>query len=409
MLRGLAMVTALTLASGCSVLNGLGGSDDTSDASVDANSSDAALRCTDRLCYREVRLDLLGEASDIALGDFSGSPGFVVSTWQGWITVFRGNGDGTFQMESPQRVPSQVAAGVAAGDFDNDSLTDVATFEHHSDGGTGQESTFTIYYGAGTDTEFTVTGSGERLISGYFSADDRVDLAMATTQNELVVMIADGLGVWSQAARQPVPGSGRDLTAGFFDADGLDDIAVAHWDAGGVEEDGVTIFYQNSTGAEFSDTTTIPTTPPPRAIDASTLVSAAPVEDVVVAKSCPECSTPYDLVRVYPPAGSPGGGFQWEGLGMNVIEIIQEDFDGDGRPDVAMLTDVADNVTAPELLVLFADSNNLWSETQWISLGATENARFVSADFNGDDIMDFAVAKSGNQEILLLLSDETLR
>lgn len=94
------------------------------------------------------------------------------------------------------------------------------------------------------------------------------------------------------------------------------------------------------------------------------------MDDVIVGLGCPACTAAYDLVRVYLPNGSQAGGAQWlDGEGMDAEELIVGDFDGDGNTDAAILNPTADNIAAPELLLLFANGTGVWDEPLWLPLG----------------------------------------
>lgn len=177
----------------------------------------------------------VGEEPDyIVAGDFTGDGTLdlaVGDAWQSTLTVYLGNGDGTFAEASgsPISLPEDVTA-LAVGDFNGDGKTDIALSLY-------DEAEILLSNGDGTFTQpsgspYSLDGSGAGGITvGDFNADGIPDIAVGaeidTDNNEVVVLTGNGNGTFARSYFWSGPA--ESLAAADFNGDGTSDLAVAEF------------------------------------------------------------------------------------------------------------------------------------------------------------------------------------
>jgi len=169
----------------------------------------------------------------VAVGDFNGDgkPDLAVSNFgSSTVSVFLGNGDGSFQAAQNFAVGIQPLT-VAIGDFNGDGKLDLAL---------GSQNNVSVLLGNGDGTfqtaqNFATGGYSASLAVGDFNGDGKLDLAVANlyvTNNadtgNVVVLLGNGDGTFQTAQNYALgnlfPGS---VAVGDFNGDGKLDVAVA--------------------------------------------------------------------------------------------------------------------------------------------------------------------------------------
>ncbi len=142
------------------------------------------------------------------------------------IQVLLGRGDGTFQ-DVPALQTGSLANSIAAADFDDDGLPDLAV----SDPGAGS---VIILPGLGKGLfgparTVTLGYPPSFLVTGDFGGDGRLDLAMRNSDTGAIEILAgDGTGNFAFASELPTAGAYLyDLAAADLDEDGADDLAAS--------------------------------------------------------------------------------------------------------------------------------------------------------------------------------------
>ena len=169
---------------------------------------------------------------DVAVGDFNGD-GIadleVANQGSNTVSILLGNGDGTF--DTSQVAVGTSPFGVAVGYFNNDGFADLAVTNFH-------DNTVSILLGDGHGT-FTqapgspiAVGNVPRSVSvGDFNGDGIVDLAVTdSNDNEVRILLGNGLGGFTQAQWSPVAVGGRPygVSVRDFNGDGIADLAVVN-------------------------------------------------------------------------------------------------------------------------------------------------------------------------------------
>jgi Bacterial Ig-like domain (group 3)/FG-GAP-like repeat/S-layer homology domain/FG-GAP repeat len=189
--------------------------------------------------------DINGDGkADLAIGGFG-----VNDSGNDNLSIFLGNGDGTFQAAENLTL-GLYALAIAVGDFNGDGNADLAV-------GTNHVSTMYVLLGNGDGTfqpPITFTVSFDDPITGVatadFDGDGKADLAVTTFgtigSETLVVYLGNGDGTF-KATQTFTPNDAVNLVVGDFNGDGKPDLAVGN----GPETNtsgGLSIFLGNGDG-----------------------------------------------------------------------------------------------------------------------------------------------------------------
>jgi type II secretory pathway component GspD/PulD (secretin) len=179
----------------------------------------------------------------IATGNFNTNPAItnhdmnldlaVVNQGDNTVSIFLGNGDGTFTASPALSTGagSSPAAAVAT-TLTSSGFTDLAVVNHAND-------TLMIFLGNGDGTFKTPaagtnmiipTGAGpSSIIAGDFNADGNMDLAVTNQgANTVSVFLGNGNGTFTSRTDYPTGNSPVWVSSGDFNGDGILDLAVAN-------------------------------------------------------------------------------------------------------------------------------------------------------------------------------------
>ncbi|HKW33634.1 MAG TPA: FG-GAP-like repeat-containing protein [Candidatus Acidoferrum sp.] len=174
----------------------------------------------------------------IAVGDFNGDgkldlalSGSDLSTGAGSLTIFLGNGDGTFTQASNSPMAVAASYSLAVADFNGDGKLDLAVANYGTN-------TVTIVLGNGDGTFTQATGSpipvGNQpyaIAAGDFTGNGKLGLAVANFgDNNVSILLGNGDGSFTQGASAPTPvGKGPiSLAVGDFNSSGRLGLAVTN-------------------------------------------------------------------------------------------------------------------------------------------------------------------------------------
>jgi len=209
----------------------------------------------------EMRLPV-NNSSALAVGDFNGDGKLDIvydnsSLTSGSIGILLGNGDGTFTpMPS---IPLPAAPGqwsaLAAADLNGDGFLDIVI--------TGSNLTQAyVLLGKGDGTfanpsSVGVVGSPYTLAVADFNGDGKLDIALADSQNQKVsILLGNGDGTFQPQQEYSTPGYAIQICAADFNGDGYPDLAIGNSGLGG----GISILLNNGDGTFRAGTTIAPGT-----------------------------------------------------------------------------------------------------------------------------------------------------
>ncbi len=307
----------------------------------------------------------------------------------GTISVFLGNGDGTFAARTDIAVGNGPVALVSA-DFNGDGKPDLAVVN-----ATDQTVSILLGNGDGTFTNGPVltTGRGPvAILTADFNSDGHPDLAIVNaTDNTVSIFLGDGAGNFNPA---PTPAiitgeNPQGITTADFNSDGHPDLAVTNQSG-----NTVSIFLGKGDGT-FSTGTTFSTGNEPTGICTADFGSNA-FPGLAVTNQTD------NTVSIL--LGNGDGTFQAQvtyPTGNQPVAIFTADFNGDGIPDLAVA-----NKTDSTVSVLIGAGQGTFVNFAAISVGAGPVA-LSAADFNGNTLPDLAVADQTGNLVSVVINTAT--
>jgi uncharacterized protein (TIGR03437 family) len=281
-----------------------------------------------------------GNNGSMAVADFNndGIPDLVFTTFtvvqmvgaESWnLTVLLGNGDGTFR-PTTQISGGRIVTAVATGDFNGDGITDIATVDgvYLGNGDGTFQSSLPINIG-----DFNVVS----LAVGDFNGDGRADLAWSgwpngTSVGVIGILPGNGDGTFQASVNTSLANGGM-LAVADFNQDGRADLAVA----------------QGANSATYA---------------------------ITILLGNGDCT--FQTPALY-------------NVNFTAQTIAVADFNGDGRPDVAVGGYIANGLsssTSPLSIFLSNPDGSLQNSGNYTVPGATTH--LATGDFNGDGRIDVA-------------------
>jgi hypothetical protein len=346
--------------------------------------------------------------SDLAVVDATGVPAFRSGES---VTVLLGSRDGgmTIAPSSPIELYSggiyDSKGPIATGDFTNNGDLDLAVFDNIHD-------TISILLGdgegnfhlSGTPMSFSGFEPGS-IVVGDFTGDGDEDLAFAAG-GRVNVLLGNGKGGFTPAPGSPfaVAGEALSVAAGGFTADGLSDLAVT------TDSNEVAIYLATGDGSFVeAPGSPLPTGDGPGSIVAADLNGDGRL-DLSIANALSDNVTvllgngaggfsPAEGSPVAVPAGS---GESVSDVGGLPDSIAAGDFNGDGKPDLAVANF---NGGSANIAILEGDGRGGFTNAAGSPFPANGNpGPLALGDFNGDGHLDAAVVNPFEGFVTVLLN-----
>jgi hypothetical protein len=229
------------------------------------------------------------------------------------------------------------------------------------------------------------------VVTTDFNGDGRPDVATVNgTSSNLSVLLRQPGGAFIQESGSPFPlGSGPGYgVAADFNGDGRPDVATGNFSSPG----SASVLIRQPAGGFAAE--------PQLSVASASSVAAADFNGdrkpdlAVTSLANPGSVTTF----MRNPANT---GFDFEGAtttGANPRDVVAADFNGDGRPDLAIT-----NLGAASVTVLLRNAGSgFTAEGSDIPVGASPEG-ITAADFNGDGRPDLAVASLGDGGVSILL------
>ena len=299
------------------------------------------------------------------------------------VTVFLGDGDGTFVFETNYaigREPNEVLVG----DFNRDGKADLVVAN-------GEDNTISVLLGNGDGTFQTAvtysTGGGPRsIVIADLNRDGKLDLAIANqvTPGTVSILLGNGDGTFQPAVNYSGVGAPTGIAAADLNGDGKLDLVVAGGYLGGLS-----VLLGNGDGS-FQPTVTYHIGTHPWAVAIGDF-NGDGKPDVAFSD---ESNNNVNLLL-----GKGDGSFQAPvayGVGSVSVSLVVRDFTGDGKLDIA-----AAAYGAHAVAILVGNGDGTFQPASSFQVG-TRPVSLAVGDLNGDNKPDLAVADEGGGVSILL-------
>ena len=365
----------------------------------------------------------------LVTGDFNGDgkPDLATANGDGTISILLGNGDGTFQSQEQLSLGLPLLSSLGplvAGDFNGDGRLDLAVLDEGNQGFGGSDpGGVEVLLGNGNGTfqrlpELAVELDPTLLLTGDFNDDGKLDLAVVSEDPQ-----TDGWGITIFLGRgdgtfQPLPI--QDLTqvssapialaAGDFTGDGKLDLAVLSQGEkfyGGASDPSVVDVLVGKGDGTFQP---LPFQGLAALVDPIALVEGEFTGDgkldLAVLDGGNEGSGGSHPGVVDVLVGKGDGTFQPLPeivAGVDPTDLVTGDFTGDGKLDMAVVSDNA-QTGAQEITVLLGNGDGTFQPLPAFTMGSSPGL-WVAADFNDDGHLDLAATGGGSSDVAILLGN----
>jgi hypothetical protein len=307
---------------------------------------------------------------------------------------------------------------VAVGDFDGDGIADVVITNVGGPlppvGVNVSQGTVSILLGNGDGTfrakvDYAVGLAPLDMALGDFNRDGFLDLVVVNGGGNLSVLLGNGDGTFRAAVDYPAGPIPEGVTVGDFNGDGIPDLAVANTgnQADGSAPGSVSIMLGNGDGT-FQAGVDYASGGDGAAAIAVADFNHDGIPDLVVANSG-SLNNHGQGGNVSVMLGNGDGSFQPAvnyTAGLSPFALTVADFNGDGIVDLAIAYLLSTDVS-----VLLGNGDGTFRVAGGYNVGPSAGgpSSVVAKDFNGDGILDLAVSFGGGVRVLLGNGDGTFQ
>jgi Big-like domain-containing protein/VCBS repeat protein/FG-GAP repeat protein len=384
-------------------------------------------------------------ARSVGIGDFNGDgkADLVVAVQyykmfyvnQGFIQIFWGNGDGTFQFPTIANLFEYeiLPYAVVVGDFNGDNNADIGLADYYNN-----RVFVCLGNGAGncSGPSYSVGSNPYWLASGDFNGDGNIDLVTPNFgSNDQSVLLGNGNGTFQPAVNYPAGPSPAYVAVADFNGDGIADLADADFDAdsnyvtvwaGTVPPATSTALLTSSNPSQFGQPVTLTAQLTPSNVtgrveflDGTTVLGIATISGGQAQMSTTQLAAGTRSLRaryegapgVWQPSLSgivnqqvspiPASGFTSASspfIDYNPATVAVGDFNADGKADFVLGAYGGGTITA-----LLGNGNGTFG-VPWSEYTNAPNSVAVG-DFNGDGKPDLAVASHPSDTLTVYLGN----
>ena len=327
--------------------------------------------------------------SSVAVGDFNGDGKqdiAIANSGSNTVSVFLGNGDGTFQTQASYAVGGGPSS-VVVGDFNGDGKVDLAVVNTAGN-------TISILLGNGDGTfqpQLITSLSGTSPLAaafGDFNGDGKLDMVELNSSYTMCIFIGNGNGTF-QSPNCVANVAGTSIVAGDFNGDGKLDIAVTSSIFGNLA-----VFLGNGDGTFSSPVHYSLGGWAPASIAVGDFNGDGKLDLAVVNN---------DTNTVSILLGNGDGSFQSQiayAAGSEPLSVAVGDFNGDGKLDLAVVNGSGNTVS-----VLLGNGDGSFKAPLSYATGRAPSSIAVG-DFNGDGKLDLATANENANTASILLGEQ---
>lgn len=278
---------------------------------------------------------------------------------------------------------------IVAGDFNGDGYQDVAVTNLNNN-----SISVLLQNGSGylnSSVNYTVGSGPYGIASGDFNGDGKIDLVVANgSSNNISILFNNGSGSFNNIVNYSVGTNPSFVATGDFNNDGYVDIAVTN-----NSSNNVTILFNDGSGS-FSNACTYTTQSTPMGIVTGDFNGDGKIDLAVAAQN--------NYVTILKNNGSGSFTRTNYAVGSTPNQIVASDFNGDGITDLAITSNYNSILS-----LLFNTGTGLFASAVNYNVGASISLQggIVAGDFNNDGVSDLAFANSSGDKICILLNSGT--
>jgi Bacterial Ig-like domain (group 3)/FG-GAP-like repeat len=323
----------------------------------------------------------------------------VANSTDNTVSVLLGKGDGTFH-NHVDYATGKGPSSVAIADFNDDGKLDLVVTN-------STDNTVSVLMGNGDGTfqphmDRPANDLPQSVVVADFNHDQKLDLALVNApadfgQGNISVLMGNGDGTFRNPVQYAAAVGTNSLTVADLNADGVPDLAVANSDTANVTTGAINIFIGKGDGT-FQPSTTLEFGRGASAIAVADLNGDGRV-DLAVSTFDRNTIPGPDSLSIFLGNGDGTFGQPNSFITGSAGSIIAEDFDGDGKVDVA-ITSSGSNVVS---ILLGTGDGTFRSQ---VDFGPGNGpASLVAGDFNGDGHIDLVTADFYGDSAALLLGN----